>query len=621
MNTIQARAKSVRELLSSVRYSIDFYQREYVWERRHIEELLDDLEGKFRASYSVQHERELIASYPHYFLGTIITVRENNQTYIVDGQQRLTTLTLLLIHILHIQDDDRPVIDVRPLIFSEKFGKKTFNINVPERVDCMLALFEDNEFDATEHRDLSVRNLADRYGDIQELFPQTLTGKALPYFVDWLIECVDLVEIEAYSDDDAFTIFETMNDRGLNLRQADMLKGYLLANINGVDEETAHQKKMAANEIWKRRIRELTDIEIETKTEEDESFFKVWLRAKYAQSSRERKKGATNRDFENINKFHRWVRDNKKRIGLSTTQDVYDFITQRMNRFAEHYIAMRKAALRMCDGREEIYYNAWLGFTLQYMLALAPLRLEDDSDTVAEKMRLVTTFLDIYLARRIVNFRRIGYNTLRYAMFSLTKAIRDMDVSELRAHLRDYLKSMDDTFYGINKGDYGPYILTRRNISQIRLLLARMTAWIEGQSGNSAAFDSYLYDAKGSPLQIEHIWADKYERHQDEFASEADFQYHRSYFGGLVLLPRGTNQSFGTDSYEEKVQHYLKENLLAASLHPQKYEKNPNFISFVSRSGLPFQPHVQFKRADLEARQELYRQICEQIWNPERLEH
>jgi len=520
MNTIQARTKSVRELLNNVKYSIDFYQREYVWERRHIEELLDDFEGRFCASYSEQHERWQAASYPHYFLGTIITVRENNQTYIVDGQQRLTTLTLLLIHILHIQDDDKPVTDVRSLIFSESYGNKSFNINVPERVDCMRALFENNKFNA----------------------------------------------------------------------------------------------------IWKRRIRELTDIGIETKTEEDESFFKIWLRAKYAETIREHKKGAPYRDFENINKFHRWVRDNKKRVGLYATQDFYDFITQRMNRFAGHYIAMRKASLILTAGREEIYYNAWLVSTFQYMLALAPLRLEDDSHTVAEKIRLVTTFLDIYLARRIVNFRRIGYNTLQYAMFSLAKTIRDMDVSELRVHLRDYLDSMDDTFYGINEGEYGPYYLTRRNRSQIRFLLARMTAWIEGQSGNSAAFDSYLYDAKGRPFQIEHIWADKYERHQDEFASEADFQYRRNYFGGLLLLPRGTNQSLGAASYEEKVQHYLKENLLAASLHPQTCEKNPNFTSFVRNSGLPFHPHVQFKQADLDARQELYRQICEQIWNPARLE-
>lgn len=63
--------------------------------------------------------------------------------------------------------------------------------------------------------------------------------------MDWLIENVHLVEITAYSDDDAYTIFETMNDRGLSLAPADMLKGYLLANI------TDQSRRNAASGVWK----------------------------------------------------------------------------------------------------------------------------------------------------------------------------------------------------------------------------------------------------------------------------------------------------------------------------------------------------------------------------------
>ena len=612
MSRIQPYRKSIRELLSNVKYDIDFYQREYVWERRHIEELLDDFEDRFTASYSEQHEPAQVESYPHYFLGTIITVKESGRAYIVDGQQRLTTLTLLLIYIHHLQNSNHAVADVSPMIFSQKYQKKSFNIDVPERMVCMQALFEHGEFDATDHDDLSVRNLAARYEDIQELFPESLKGDALPYFTDWLIENVDLVEIEAYTGDDAFTIFETMNDRGLNLEQADMLKGYLLANIN------SYQQKTAANDLWKKRIVEFVNIGTETNTDEVDFFFKTWLRAKYAETIRERKKGAVNRDYENINKFHRWVRDNKTRIGLNTVQDFYEFITQQFDRFVGHYIKMCRASYKLTEGREEIYYNAHLYFTLQYMLALAPLKLSDNSDTVDEKIRLVTIFLDIYLARRIVNFRRIGYNTVRDAMFRLMKTIRDKDVSQLRTCLLDELANMHDTFIGITDGYHGPYRLTKVNRRHIHYLLARITSYIEQQSGMNTDFLTYT-GGQGKPFQIEHIWADKYERHQDEFDNEYDFQRYRNRFGGLVLLPRGTNQSFGAAVYEDKVQHYLKDNLLAASLHPQTYEKNPNFTNFVSRSRLPFRAHEQFKRADLDARQDLYRQICEQIWHPDRL--
>ncbi len=81
-----------------------------------------------------------------------------------------------------------------------------------------------------------MQNILARYGDMEEVPGGAQRRQALPYFVDWLIENVHLVEITAYSDDDAYTIFETMNDRGLSLSPTDMLKGYLLANI---DERTS----------------------------------------------------------------------------------------------------------------------------------------------------------------------------------------------------------------------------------------------------------------------------------------------------------------------------------------------------------------------------------------------
>ena len=66
--------------------------------------------------------------------------------------------------------------------------------------------------------------------------------------------------------------------------------------------------------------------------------------------------------------------------------------------------------------------------------------------------------------------------------------------------------------------------------------------------------------------------------------------------------------------------HYLSQNLLARSLHPGCYDHNPGFLQFVARSGLPFRPHEHFKKADLDARQELYRQIAKRIWDPARVQ-
>lgn len=244
MREILGKAQTVRELLKGVKYSIDYYQREYKWQDKQIRELVDDLTGKFLEEYDPSHARTKIADYPHYFLGSIIISKKESASYIVDGQQRLTSLSLLLILLRHLQQDHLEQVNIDELIVSEKYGQKSFNLHVDERAPCMDALFNGDQFDLTDRTE-SVQNLYLRYQDLNQSFPEELRGDALPYFIDWLLENVHLVEITAYSDDDAYTIFETMNDRGLSLSPTDMLKGYLLANIDD------GSKRTAANNLWR----------------------------------------------------------------------------------------------------------------------------------------------------------------------------------------------------------------------------------------------------------------------------------------------------------------------------------------------------------------------------------
>ena len=423
MSRVYPQLRTVRELLGA-KYALDFYQREYQWGEDNIEELYNDFENSFTGFYDSTHSRKQVANYPHYYLGTIITVTEGAIKSIVDGQQRLTTLTLLLVHLHHklkeFPDSDEQRADIQRLIFSVRHGEKSFNIDVPERNECMQALYETGQFDATEYPDLSVQNLVNRYADIREQYPEQLNGNVLPYFVDWLIDGVDLVEIEASSDDAAFTIFETMNDRGVNLSHSDMLKGYLLGNINGDGIDTEYSLKTNSNRLWRERIFQLKD-----KGKDKESdFFKDWLRAQYAETMRESKRGSKNRDFENIDKFHRWIRDERKRIGLMNSGDYFDFVMTKFNHFSVCYLEMLKAAEVYSKEQEYIYYNANNNFTFQYALMLAPLKVSDDKDMIARKLRLVSGFIDIFIARRIVNFRTLSYSSIKYTVFNIIKERR-----------------------------------------------------------------------------------------------------------------------------------------------------------------------------------------------------
>ena len=62
--------------------------------------------------------------YGHYFLGSIVISHKRGQRFIVDGQQRLTTLTLLLVHLHQLQEDRDERVEVQSLIYSEKFDAR-----------------------------------------------------------------------------------------------------------------------------------------------------------------------------------------------------------------------------------------------------------------------------------------------------------------------------------------------------------------------------------------------------------------------------------------------------------------------------------------------------------------
>ena len=153
--------------MSGARYSIDYYQREYKWETRQVRELLEDLADKFLDSHDSANQRAAVQHYGHYFLGSIILSVRGHDTFIIDGQQRLTTLTLLLIYLQRRQGEAGVKLD--ELIFSEKYGKKSFNLDVDERRACMEALFNGESYDSADASE-SIQTIVARYADIEELF-------------------------------------------------------------------------------------------------------------------------------------------------------------------------------------------------------------------------------------------------------------------------------------------------------------------------------------------------------------------------------------------------------------------------------------------------------------------
>ena len=450
-----------------------------------------------------------------------------------------------------------------------------------------------------------VKNIVERYRDIVAIFPEELRGKALPYFIDWLTENVIFVEIQTFSDEDAYTIFETMNDRGLNLTSAEMLKGYLISNLS------SDEQKIQLNDVWKERTLQLKDID----KEEDLEFFRAWLRAKYADTIRQGKKGSENEDFEKIGtRFHSWVKDNRDKMGLKTPSGFSKFMDQEFKFYVDLYIKINNASKNLSDKLEYVYYIEKREFahTFSFPLLMAPIKLTDNTATIDKKLTLVAKFLEMFSVFRSVNRRTLSYSSIRYTMFSLIKDIRDKDANELAKILGEKVNDFEENLDGmIELG------LNSQNKRFIHFMLARITSYVEEQSSMPNNFVKYMDKELKLPFEVEHIWSDKFEEHTDEFTQRDEWEEYRNKIGALILLPNGFNQSYGALPYAQKLPHYFGQNLLAQTLNERCYDKNPSFLAFKSKSGLPFTSHKEFKKKDIDERQVLYEKICERIYNVE----
>lgn len=607
MKKIEGSPKSLKQLLLNTKYSIHYYQREYMWQSKHIEELIDDLTSEFLEYYVPGDDREKVLDYGAYFMGSIVLAGRENA--IIDGQQRLTSLTLLLMYLNNqLRKLEQSESTIAQMIFSEAFGKKSFNINVEERAECMNAIFNDKPFDTTNAGE-SVKNLYSRYNDIAEDFPtDDIKDDMLLHFCDWLAERVFFIEIVATTEQDAHKVFVTMNDRGLSLTSTEMLKGYLLSEI----KDDAKREKL--NGLWKEKVLSL-------KTEDDkgdETFIKAWLRAQFAETIRETKAGAVNQDFDLIGgPFHKWVRDERDKLGLITTDD-FELFIKKFAKYTEVYKQIRNAEKNFAEETKYIYYNAQVYFTLQPQLLLAPICYEDSPSEITEKINLAARFIDLLITARVTNYRSVDYSTIKNYMFNVTKAIRRCSVEELKARLKQQYENL-----AYNPSASLPELrLNSFTKKYIKNMLARVTSYIEEQMGVASNYCNYMNVQTKNPFEIEHIITDHYEWFTDEYNDQEEFRRWRNSFGALLLLHKSINASLNDARYEFKLTKYCSTegNIYTESLGELAYQNNPKFKKFVADNGLLFKPYDHFGKMEISERIQLLVQLVNLVWNAKMFE-
>ena len=601
MKKIEGSPKNLKQLLLNTKYSIHYYQREYMWQKKHIEELIDDLTSEFLDSYKSGDERKAVAEYGAYFMGSVVLAGRENA--IIDGQQRFSSLTLLLMYLNNrLKENGESYDTIKNMIFSEAYGTKSFNINVDDRQDVMEAIFNGDEFDTTGCAE-SIKNLYDRYLDIQNEFPEEITNDMLLHFCDWLAEKVFFIEIVATTEQDAHKVFVTMNDRGLSLTSTEMLKGYLLSEI----KDDSEREKM--NSLWKEKV---TMLRAED-DKNDEVFIKAWLRAHYAETIRDTKAGAVNKDFDIIGgPFHKWVRDEKDKLGLNSSSDYVEFI-KKFAKFADTYKLIRESESTFNEKTKYVFYNAEINFTLQTQLLLAPICYGDDNDTIIEKINLTARFIDLYINSRVTRYSKVEYSTIKNYIFNVTKDIRMVDVGTLKQKLK---QQYDNLQYN-TKEAIEDLRLNGFTKKYIKNMLARITSYIEEKTNVKSNYEDYMNIQTKNPFEIEHIITDHYEWFKSEYTDQEDFKRWRNSIGALLLLHKSINASLNDMLYKDKLPKYESNegNIYTESLGKLAYTNNPQFVKFISDNKLNFKSYDTFGKKEIKERTTLIVDLVNLVWN------
>ncbi|GAA9596050.1 DUF262 and DUF1524 domain-containing protein [Helicobacter pylori] len=374
---------------------IPIYQRLYSWEKEQCKQLWDDI-IKIGGNDKMDG----------HFIGSILYVLDgithsNNILLIIDGQQRLTTITLLLTALRnHLSDEvKRKEIEDHYLINSDKDGDKKFRLILSESdKDTLLYLIDKDRRKPSEPSSKIMENF--------KLFEKWIcknTDKLETIFKG--LDKLMMVEIALEKGkDDPQLIFESMNSKGMELAQTDLVRNYI------VMETEVEKQEGFYNKYWRA---------MEEDFKQNETLFNKFVRHYLTIKTRE---------IPNINKVYVAFKDYRQKEGIGI-EDLLKDLQKYCGYFCQ--IVFKKEA--------DKDLNKALDFLVDLeMDVIYPLLLElysDYSDGVLSKddFRRSIALIESYICRRKVC--GLGTNSLNKVFPSFTKHIqKDEYFKSLKAH-------------------------------------------------------------------------------------------------------------------------------------------------------------------------------------------
>ena len=251
VNQFDFSTKGICKVLNE-RLKVPKYQREYSWEIEQVEQLLEDINRAYRENVE-------------YFLGTIVTINneKENLLEIVDGQQRLTTTTLLIVSfreylknieggeilIQSIENDFLYTIDRKKRI---KVSRLILNIDDNEFFKQLVSEDEKPKLNPTrQSHHLLVDAIKICRNWVHTQMQACNKSDRLDAIVNWITfleEKATIILLKTQNGAQAFKMFETLNDRGLRTSQADLVKSYLFGQSGSrIDEAQSRWSSMRDN--------------------------------------------------------------------------------------------------------------------------------------------------------------------------------------------------------------------------------------------------------------------------------------------------------------------------------------------------------------------------------------
>ncbi len=403
-------------------FVIPIYQRLYSWKKEQCEQLWDDI-IKIGGNDKMNG----------HFIGSILYVLDgikhsNNPLLIIDGQQRLTTITLLLIALRNHSSDEVKRKEIESyLINSDKDGDKKFRLILSESdKDTLLSLIDKNKRKPSEPSLKIMENF--------KLFEEWIrknTDKLETIFKGLDKLMIVWIALEKEKDDPQL-IFESMNSKGIELTQADLIRNYIIMETEVEKQENFY------NQYW--RAMEEDFKQNETLFKQNETLFKQneTLFKQNKKSSKQNKDlfdrfvrhylTIKTREIPKIKKVYEAFKSYQQERGIET-----EVLLQDLQKYCGYFcqIAFKKEA-------EEDLKKA-LGFLVDLERdVIYPLLLElysDYKDGVLSKQDFIPIIYltESYLCRRTVC--GLGANSLNKVFPSFTKHIqKDEYFKSLKAH-------------------------------------------------------------------------------------------------------------------------------------------------------------------------------------------